>query len=106
MAHEFTPENFKTDVIESDKAVLVDFWGEGCPPCKRLLPVIEELASDNDGKSVVGKVNVHQHQELAAEYGIANIPTIILFKGGEVVERLVGYKDKSELQALLDANSA
>ena len=106
MATEFTPDTFKTQVLESDKLALVDFWGHGCPPCKRLGPVIEELASDNDGKSVVGKVNVHDHQELAVEYGISVIPTILLFKNGEVVERLQGYQDKSQLQALLDKTSA
>lgn len=105
MATEFTSDTFKS-VLESDKPVLVDFWGHGCPPCKRLGPVIEELATDNDGKSVVGKVNVHDHQELAVEYEITAIPTILVFKGGEVVGRLQGYQDKSQLQGLLDSASA
>ena len=105
MATEFTTDTFKS-ALETDKAVLIDFWGHGCPPCKRLGPVIEELANENEGKSVVGKVNVHDHQELAIEYAINVIPTILLFKGGEVVTRLEGYKDKTELQALLDSTSA
>ncbi|MEL7498066.1 MAG: thioredoxin [Planctomycetota bacterium] len=105
MATEFTPDTFKS-VLESEQPVLVDFWGHGCPPCKRLGPVIDELATDNEGKSLVGKVNVHDHQELAVEYGISVIPTILLFKNGEVVERLQGYQDKTDLQALLDSTSA
>lgn len=105
MATEFTSESFKS-ALETDKPVLIDFWGHGCPPCKRLGPVIEELANENEGKSVVGKVNVHDHQELAVEYAINVIPTILVFKDGDIVQRLEGYKDKTELQALLDSTSA
>ena len=101
MATEFSTDSFKS-VLESDKPVLVDFWSHGCPPCKRLAPVIDELATENDGKSVVGKVNVGENMELATEYGISVVPTILLFKNGEVVERVQGYQDKSQLQALLD----
>lgn len=105
MATEFTTESFKS-ALETDKPVLIDFWGHGCPPCKRLGPVIEELATENEGSSVVGKVNVHDHQELAVEYAINVIPTILVFKNGDIVQRLEGYQDKTELQALLDSTSA
>ena len=106
MAAEFTKDSFEADVIGSDKPVLVDFWSQGWPPCKRLGPVIDELAVENDGKSVVGKVNVGDHMELAVQFGISAVPTILVFKGGEVVERIAGYKDKSELQAVLDNHSS
>mgnify|MGYP000218144684 CR=1 FL=1 len=105
MAAEFSAASFKSDVLESDKPVLVDFWSHGCPPCKRLAPVIDELATENEGKSVVGKVNVGENMELATEYGITAVPTILVFKGGEVVERMQGYKDKGELQTAIDAAS-
>ena len=103
MATEFSTASFKTDVLESDKPVLVDFWSHGCPPCKRLAPVIDELSSENEGKSVVGKCNVGDNMELATEYGITAVPTILLFKGGEIVERLQGYQDKAKLQEVIDS---
>ena len=101
MAAEFSTASFKADVLESDKPVLVDFWSHGCPPCKRLAPVIDELASENEGQAVVGKCNVGENMELAAEYGITAVPTILIFKGGEIVERLQGYQDKSKLQDVI-----
>jgi thioredoxin 1 len=106
MAAEFSAASFKADVLESDKPVLVDFWSHGCPPCKRLAPVIDELATENEGKSVVGKVNVGENMELATEYGITAVPTILLFKGGEIVQRAQGYQDKGALQTMIDAASA
>ena len=105
MATEFSTDTFK-EALQSDKPVLIDFWSHGCPPCKRLAPVIDELATDNEGKTVVGKVNVGENMELATEYGISVVPTILLFKNGEVVERVQGYQDKGQLQALIDTTSA
>ena len=105
MAAEFSTASFKADVLESDKPVLVDFWSHGCPPCKRLAPVIDELASENEGQAVVGKCNVGVNMELAAEYGITAVPTILIFKGGEIVERLQGYQDKSKLQDVIKGAS-
>ena len=102
MAAEFSTDSFKADVLNSDKPVLVDFWSHGCPPCKRLAPVIDELASENEGKSIIGKCNVGDNMELAAEYGITAVPTILLFNGGQEVERLQGYQDKAKLQELID----
>lgn len=106
MAAEFSAASFKADVLDSEKPVLVDFWSHGCPPCKRLAPVIDELATENEGKSVVGKVNVGENMELATEYGITAVPTILLFHKGEVVQRAQGYQDKSELQTMIDSASA
>lgn len=105
MAEEFSVDTFKTEVLGSDKPVLVDFWSHGCPPCKRLAPVIDQLAVDNEGSAKVGKVNVGDNMDLAVEYGVSAVPTILLFKGGEVVERLQGYKDKNELQAIIDSHA-
>jgi len=106
MATEFSVESFESEVLKSDTPVLVDFWSLGCPPCKRLAPVIEELAAENAGTAKVGKVNVGEHMDLAMEYGISAVPTILLFKGGEVVERFQGFKDKGELQGVIDAHKA
>jgi len=106
MAVEFTNETFENEVLGANQPVLVDFWSDGCPPCKRLSPVIDELAVDNQGKAGVGKVNVGEHMELAVKYGISAVPTILLFKDGEVVERIQGYKDKSDLQAVIDSHGA
>lgn len=105
MASEFSVETFKTEVLGSKQPVLVDFWSHGCPPCKRLAPVIDQLAIDNEGTAKVGKVNVGDNMDLAVEYGVSAVPTILLFKGGEVVERMQGYKDKGELQAVLDTHA-
>ena len=95
MALEFTNENFQQEVIESDKPVLVDFWAVWCGPCKMLTPTIEQLSSEYEGKVKVGKVNVDENQELAAQYGIMSIPTIMIFKGGQVVEQFIGVQPKT-----------
>ena len=105
MASEFSVDTFKSEVLGSEKPVLVDFWSDGCPPCKRLAPVIEELATDNEGNAKVGKVNVGDNMDLAVEYGISAVPTILVFKGGEVVERIQGYQDKAKLQQVLDSHA-
>ena len=105
MAAEFSTASFKADVLESDKLVMVDFWSHGCPPCKKLGPVIDELANDNEGKAAIGKCNVGENMELASEYGVTVVPTILVFKGGEVVERMQGYQDKAKLQEVIDAAS-
>lgn len=105
MAEEFSTATFQSEVLGSDVPVLVDFWSHGCPPCKRLAPVIDQLALDNDGSAKIGKVNVGDNMDLAVEYGVSAVPTILLFKGGEVVERLQGYKEKGELQAVIDSHA-
>ena len=105
MATEFTADNFETEVLKSDHPVVVDFWAPWCGPCRQIAPIIEELASENSDVSV-GKLNVDDGQDIATQYGITSIPTILMFKGGEVVERVQGVTPKSKLQELIDANKA
>lgn len=97
-----TEANFEQEVLQSPLPVLVDFWAEWCAPCRMLTPVLEELASEYNGKAKIGKVNVDDSQLLATRYGIRSIPTLLLFKGGEVVGQIVGLRSKRELKAKLD----
>ena len=103
MALEITTENFEETVLNSDKPVLVDFWAEWCGPCRMVGPIVDELQADYEGKAVVGKVNVDDEQEIAAKYGIRNIPTILFFKGGEIVDKNVGVAPKADLAKKIDA---
>ena len=86
MALEFTDANFQAEALDSEKAVIVDFWAEWCGPCKMVGPVVEQIAKDYDGKAVVGKLNVDQNPVTAMKYGIRSIPTILFLKGGEIVD--------------------
>jgi thioredoxin 1 len=95
--------NFDEKVIQSSSPALVDFWAEWCGPCKMLTPVLEELSSENESKINIYKVNVDENQQLAVKYGIRSIPTLLLFKGGEIQEQIVGLKSKSDLQASIDS---
>jgi len=92
-----TSANFELEVIKSEKPVLVDFWAEWCGPCKALSPVLDEIASEMDGKANIVKVNVDQAQDLAQKFGIRGIPTLIFFKNGEVKSTLVGNQPKAEI---------
>ncbi|MDX5324930.1 MAG: thioredoxin [Bacteroidota bacterium] len=103
MALELTDSNFDELVLKSDKPVLVDFWAEWCGPCRMVGPIVEELSHDYDGKAVIGKVNVDENQEIAAKFGIRNIPTLLVFKGGEVVDKQVGVAPKNVLAGKLEA---
>tara|TARA_B100000900_G_scaffold353373_1_gene321506 strand:+ start:530 stop:847 length:318 start_codon:yes stop_codon:yes gene_type:complete len=103
MALEITSANFEETVLKSDKPVLVDFWAEWCGPCRMVGPIVDELQTDYDGKAVVGKVNVDDQQEIAAKYGIRNIPTILFFKGGEIIDKNVGVAPKADLAKKIDA---
>ena len=103
MAVELTDSNFDELVLKSDKPVLVDFWAEWCGPCRMVGPVVEELAGDYDGKAVVGKVNVDENPNVSAQFGIRNIPTLLVFKNGEIVDKQVGVAPKSVLAGKLDA---
>ena len=103
MALEITSANFEETVLKSDKPVLVDFWAEWCGPCRMVGPIVDELHADYEGKAIVGKVNVDDQQEIAAEFGIRNIPTILFFKNGEIVDKNVGVAPKADLAKKIDA---
>ncbi|MDM1043342.1 thioredoxin [Myroides odoratus] len=102
MALEITDATFEEVVLKSDKPVLVDFWAVWCGPCKMLAPVVSELSTDFEGKAVVGKVDVDNNQEFASKYGIRNIPTVLVFKNGEVVGRQVGVAPKKTYEDLIN----
>ena len=103
MALQITDASFDEVVLKSDKPVLVDFWATWCGPCRMLGPVIEELATEYEGRVVVGKVDVDNNQEFAAKYGVRNIPTVLEFKDGEVVGRQVGVAPKKIYTDALDS---
>ena len=104
-AIEITDSNFE-EVIGSDQPVLVDFWAEWCGPCKMIGPVVEELAGDYEGKAVVGKVDVDSNPEVSAKFGIRSIPTLLVFKGGEIVDKQIGAVPKAVLEQKLEAQIA
>jgi thioredoxin 1 len=97
-----TDANFKEEVLQSQTPVLVDFWAEWCGPCKMLAPILDEIASDYDGRVKVAKVNVDEHSAVAGEYGIRAIPTLLIFKNGQIVEHVVGLKSKRDLKANIE----
>ena len=102
MALELTDANFEELVIKSDKPVLVDFWAEWCGPCRMVGPIVDELAKEYDGKAVIGKVNVDNNPGISVKYGIRNIPALLVFKGGEVVDKQIGTAPKSTLAGKID----
>ncbi|MEO9891396.1 thioredoxin [Aurantibacter sp.] len=103
MALEITDATFEEVVLKSDKPVVVDFWAAWCGPCRMVGPVIEELSTEYDGKAVVGKVDVDANQEFAGKYGVRNIPTVLVFKDGEIVTRQVGVSPKQVYADAIDA---
>jgi len=103
MAIEFTDTNFEELVIKSDKPVLVDFWAEWCGPCRMITPLVVELANEYEGKALVGKVDVDENPGITAKYGVRNIPTILFFKNGQVVDKQVGAVPKQTLAGKIDA---
>jgi thioredoxin 1 len=103
MAVEITDATFDEVVLKSDKPVVVDFWAAWCGPCRMVGPIIEELSAEYDGKAVVGKVDVDVHQQYAAKYGVRNIPTVLVFKDGEIINRQVGVSPKRVYAEAIDA---
>ncbi len=105
-AIEFTDANFDEEVLNSDQPVLVDFWAEWCGPCRMVGPVVEELAGEFEGKAKIGKVDVDSNPQVSMKYGIRSIPSLLIFKGGEVVDQVVGAVPKAHLKGKLDAQLA
>jgi len=103
MALEINDANFEELVKKSDKPVLIDFWAEWCGPCRMVGPIVEEISKEYEGKAIVGKVNVDHNPNISMEFGIRNIPTILFFKNGQVVDKQVGAVPKAQLAAKLNA---
>ena len=104
MALEVTDATFEQVVLQSDKPVMVDFWAAWCGPCRMVAPIMDELTSDYEGKATITKIDVDSNQEFAAKYGVRNIPTVLVFKNGEVVEKQVGVATKATYAQKIDAH--
>ena len=102
MALEITDNNFEETVLKSDKPVLVDFLAAWCGPCRMVGPIMDEISNEYEGKAVVGKVDIDSNQQYAAQFGVRNIPTVLVFKNGELVDRKVGVSSKSDYAQALD----
>ena len=103
---EFTDQNFETEVLKSDQPVLVDFWAEWCMPCRMLTPTIEKLAKDYNGKVKVGKLDTDANRDVSMKFGISAIPTVILFKNGQVAQKFVGLRQERDFRDALDSHTS
>jgi len=106
MVQEIDDSNFDMEVLQSSEPVLVDFWAPWCGPCQQIAPLVEELAGENQGSAKVTKINVDKAPNSAQSYGVSSIPTLMVFKNGEVVDRFVGVQPKTRLQEAIDAAKA
>jgi thioredoxin 1 len=104
MALQITDTNFKEVVLDSDKLSVIDFWAEWCGPCKMIAPIVDELANEYAGKANIGKVDVDTNQEVSFKFNVRSIPTLVFFKNGKEVDRLVGAAPKATIQAKIDAH--
>lgn len=104
MAFQITDTNFQENVLENNGVTVIDFWAEWCGPCRMIGPIIEELATEYDGKALIGKVNVDENPEVSMKYGIRSIPTILILKNGEVVDKQVGTTSKQALANKIEAH--
>ena len=102
MAMQISQENFQ-DLLQGDKPVVVDFWAEWCAPCRMIAPIVDALAEEYGDKVIIGKINVDESEDIASEYGIRNIPTLLFFKNGELVDKHVGGTNKATLEAKIKA---
>ncbi len=101
---EITTQNFENEVLKADVPVLVDFWASWCGPCKMVSPIIDELADDFEGRAKVGKINVDEQMELAEKFKVMTIPTVMIFKNGEMVEKSVGAKAKADFAQMIESH--
>lgn len=106
MALEFSDSNFEQEVLNSDTPVLVDFWAEWCGPCRMIGPIVEELATEYDGKAKIGKMNIDNNPGTPMKYGVRSIPTLLVFKNGEVVDKIVGAVPKTTISGKIDGQLA
>ena len=102
MALEITDSNFEETVLKSDKQVMVDFWAAWCGPCRMVGPIIDELSEEYEGKAIIGKIDIDLNQQYAAQFGVRNIPTVLVFKDGELVDRKVGVSSKNDYAEAID----
>lgn len=101
MEKKFTTANFETEVLKADKPVLVDFYADWCGPCRMMAPAVEELAAELDGTAVIGKLNVDENGEIAMQYGVMSIPTLIVFKNGQPVKKTIGVQAKEVIEQMI-----